>query len=79
MVTTKLIGALLVICGLLYMAGAALYRGRMSEPHSSRGESAGLEPRHRGLRFLGLKANWPGLVVAALGALMLLIPSVEGP
>jgi hypothetical protein len=75
MLTTKLIGALFVFCGLLYMAGIAVYRGQMSEPHSSNGESAGLEPRHRGLRFLGLKANWPGLVVAAVGAVMLLLPS----
>jgi len=74
MVTTKLIGALLVFCGLLYMAGVAVYRGRMSEPHSSNGESAGLEPRQRGLRFLGLKANWPGLLAAVVGALMLLLP-----
>ncbi|UXN60205.1 hypothetical protein [Phyllobacterium zundukense] len=75
MLTTKFIGALFVVCGLLYMAGATVYRGRMSEPHSSNNESAGLEPRHRGLRFLGLKANWPGLVVAAVGAVMLLLPS----
>ncbi|MBB3147974.1 hypothetical protein FHS21_004415 [Phyllobacterium trifolii] len=75
MLTTKLVGALFVVCGLLYMAGIAVYRGQMSEPHSSNGESAGLEPRHRGLRFLGLKANWPGLVVAAVGAVMLLLPS----
>jgi hypothetical protein len=75
MLTTKLIGALFVFCGLLYMAGIAVYRGQMSEPHSSNDESAGLEPRHRGLRFLGLKANWPGLVVAAVGAVMLLLPS----
>ncbi|MDR6635972.1 hypothetical protein J2X72_004786 [Phyllobacterium sp. 1468] len=75
MLTTKLIGALFVFCGLLYMAGIAVYRGKMSEPHSRNGESAGLEPPHRGMRFLGLKANWPGLVVAAIGALMLLLPS----
>lgn len=75
MLATKLIGALFVFCGLLYMAGIAVYRGRMSEPHSSNGESAGLEPRHRGLRFLGLRANWPGLLVAAVGAVMLLLPS----
>jgi hypothetical protein len=75
LLTTKLIGALFVFCGLLYMAGIAVYRGQMSEPHSSNDESAGLEPRHRGLRFLGLKANWPGLVVAAVGAVMLLLPS----
>ena len=76
MVTTTLIGALLVTCGLLYMAGAAIFRGRMSEPHSSNGEPSGLEPHHRGLRFLGLKANWPGLLIAVIGTLMLLFPLV---
>ena len=38
MLTTKLIGALFVVCGLLYMAGIAVYRGQMSEPHSSNDE-----------------------------------------
>jgi hypothetical protein len=78
MVITTLIGALLVTCGLLYMAGAAIYRGGMTEPHSSPRDLAGLtlEPGHRGLRFLGLKANWPGLLIAAIGALMLLFPLV---
>lgn len=75
---TRAVGALLVTCGLLYMAGAAIYRGRLTESHSSPREPAGLtlEPRHRGLRFLGLKANWPGLLIAAIGTLMLLFPLV---
>lgn len=78
MATTTLVGALLVTCGLLYMAGVAIYRGRLTDAHSSPHEPAGLtlEPRHRGLRFLGLKANWPGLLIAAIGALMLLLPTV---
>jgi hypothetical protein len=76
MVTTKLIGALLVACGILYMAVAAIYRGRLTDPHASPGDPAGptLEPRRHGMGFLGLKANWPGLVIAAIGALMLLLP-----
>lgn len=77
MVTTTLVGALLVTCGLLYMAGVAIYRGRMTDPNSSpREQGLTLEPRHRGLRFLGLRANWPGLLIAAIGALMLLFPVV---
>ncbi|PSH65663.1 hypothetical protein CU102_19400 [Phyllobacterium brassicacearum] len=78
MVLATLVGALLVTCGLLYMAGAAIYRGRLTESRSSPREPAGLtlEPRHRSLRFLGLKANWPGLLIAAIGALMLLFPLV---
>lgn len=71
-------GIVLRDCGLLYMAGAAIYRGRLTESHSSPRGPAGLtlEPRHRGQRFLGLKANWPGLLIAAIGALMLLFPLV---
>jgi hypothetical protein len=78
MAITTLVGALFVTCGILYMAGAAIYRGRLTDAHSSSGEPSGLtlEPRHRGLRFLGLKANWPGLLIAVIGALMLLFPAV---
>jgi hypothetical protein len=68
------IGALLVICGLLYMARTAIFRGEMSEPHTAADDPVGvtLEPSRRGLRFLGLTANWPGLALMAIGALMLL-------
>ncbi|MFN3625499.1 MAG: hypothetical protein ACK4TP_15730 [Hyphomicrobium sp.] len=70
-----MIGALLILTGIVYMAGAAIYRGRMSDPHIDPIEDAPtLEPRHRGMRFLGLKANWPGLLLVAIGAIMLLLP-----
>ena len=74
MFTVELLGALLVLGGLVYLAAAALFRGRMSDP-SANPDDAGkrtLEPRHRGLGFLGWRANWPGVVMAALGALLLL-------
>ena len=75
MLTSPLIGALLILTGIVYMAGTAIYRGRMSDPHIDPVEDAPtLEPRHRGLRFLGLKANWPGLLLVAVGAIMLLLP-----
>ena len=75
MLTIPLIGALLILTGIVYMAGAAIYRGRMSDPHIDPVEDAPtLEPRHRGLRFLGLRANWPGLLLVAIGAIMLLVP-----
>ena len=68
------IGALLVICGVLFMARAAIFRGNMSEPHATATQPGGvtLEPNRRGLRFLGLGANWPGILMMAVGALMLL-------
>ena len=31
-----------------------------------------LEPSRRGLRFLGITANWPGLLMLAAGAVLLL-------
>lgn len=78
MATTTLIGALLVACGVVYMAIAAIFRGRMTDAHSSPGDPAGptLEPRRAGLGFLGVKANWPGVLIAAIGLVLLLIPAM---
>lgn len=81
--TLILIGALLFMGGVIYMAGAALTRGRLSDPapvHAapdSRTPNLAtpgptLEPQRRGLRFLGLGANWPGLLMIAAGAVLLL-------
>jgi uncharacterized membrane protein HdeD (DUF308 family) len=72
------IGAMLILAGVVYMAGAAIYRGRMSDPHINPSDDAPtLEPRHPGLRFLGWKANWPGLLMIVLGGVMLLLPASE--
>ena len=73
MVAIPLIGALLLLCGVVYMAGAAIYRGRMSDPHSNPNGPRTLEPRHRGLGFLGVGANWPGLLMIVIGGLVLLL------
>lgn len=72
------LGALLVIGGVVYMARAAIFRDRMSDPRPNANDTAPptLEPRHRGLGFLGLKANWPGLLMIALGFILLLAPLV---
>lgn len=79
--TTTVIGALLVAGGLVYMAMAAIFRGRMTEPHADAGDPAGrtLEPRREShMGFLGVRANWPGLVIAGIGVLMLLLPPIFG-
>jgi hypothetical protein len=75
MVPIVWIGALLFICGMLLIARTAIFRGDMSEPHASADDQAGvtLEPSHRGLRFLGFAQNWPGIALAVVGALMLLL------
>ena len=74
MFAVELLGALLLLGGVVYMAWAALYRGKMSDPAANPGDAGRrtLEPRHRGLGFLGWRANWPGLVMAAVGAFLLL-------
>ena len=65
------LGALLVLGGLLYMARAAIWRGSLSGPGSSRPVRGTLEPRRRGVGFLGLEANWPGILLMAIGAILL--------
>ena len=66
------LGALLVISGVLFMAAQTIWRGRLSgRRFRSRSTSDTLEPQGRGSGF-GLVANWPGLALMALGALLLL-------
>ncbi|EHK56088.1 hypothetical protein [Allomesorhizobium alhagi] len=67
------LGALLFVIGIVLLAGQAIYRGRMSEPGpAGLGSRNTLEPAHRGVRFMGLGSNWPGLVLVALGAILLI-------
>jgi hypothetical protein len=66
------IGALLFICGLLFLFWEALGQRRLSDPHKLDQESPTLEPRRQGLRFLGLNRNWPGLGLMAVGAILLI-------
>lgn len=76
MATITIIGALLVACGVVLMALAAMKSGRLSDSRASPGDPAGttLEPQRRGMGFLGLKSNWPGLLLAALGVALLIVP-----
>lgn len=77
------IGALLTVAGIVYMAGAVLRRGRLSDPAPVSAASdrptpnlatpgPTLEPRRRGLGFLGLSQNWPGLLMMGIGVILLL-------
>ena len=72
------VGALLLIAGIVLIAGAAIARGRLSDPHHNTGDTAGrtLEPRHKRVGSLGSSVNWPGLLLVALGGLMLLSPLI---
>jgi hypothetical protein len=87
--TVILIGALLTVAGVVYMATAAIRRGRLSDPASVRTmpdrpmpnlatPGPTLEPRRRGLGFLGLSQNWPGLLMMLVGLLLLLSVVVIG-
>ncbi|GLQ53129.1 hypothetical protein [Devosia nitrariae] len=76
MATFTILGAVLVACGVVMMALAAIKSGRLSDSRASPDDPAGttLEPQRRSMGFLGLKANWPGLLVAAVGVAFLVVP-----
>ena len=65
------LGALLVLGGFLYLARSAIWRGPLSGPESSRPVRETLEPPRRSMRFLGLATNWPGILLMAVGAVLL--------
>lgn len=69
-----LIGAALIIGGLVFLLQPALRR-KPSDPHLMPQGGATLEPRRQGLRFLGLSRNWPALAIIAVGALLLVFGS----
>jgi hypothetical protein len=67
-------GALLVVVGLVELAGPLIWRGRLSGKRSRAATVADntLEPDKPGAGFT-LAASWPGLALIALGALLLLV------
>lgn len=65
------LGALLVLGGILYTARTAIWRGPLSRPYSSRPVRDTLEPLRRGMGFLGFETNWPGILLMAIGAILL--------
>ena len=67
------VGALLLIAGVVYMAAQPLWRGRLSSPKGSHlGQPTDTLEPSRPSRGFGLKANWPGLALAAAGGILLL-------
>src|ERR1700687_4069310 len=71
------LGALLVLIGVVYMAAQPLWRGRLSGGRRLRSgkPSDTLEPQRPASGF-GIKSNWPGLAMFALGAAFLLAGAV---
>ena len=67
------LGALLMLGGVLYTARAAIWRGPLSGRDSSRPVRGTLEPPTRSMRFLGVETNWPGILLMAIGAVLLVL------
>jgi hypothetical protein len=65
------LGVLLVFGGVLQMAFQPIWRGRLSGIRRLRSGRDTLEPERPGSGF-GIKSNWPGLVLVALGGAFLL-------
>ena len=71
------LGAVLILIGVVFMALQPLRRGQLSGGQLRGGRlrsaqaSDTLEPR-RPARGFGLKSNWPGLALVALGAVLVL-------
>ncbi|WP_088346854.1 MULTISPECIES: hypothetical protein [Rhodomicrobium] len=68
------LGALLILCGVLFMALQPILGGRFSRLRRVRPARPGntLEPEQPA-SGLGFSANWPGLAMLALGAVLLLV------
>ncbi len=70
-------GAILFVSGLLYTATQPIWRGRLSggKVYSAQPVEGTLEPSRPGAGF-GLRTNWPGLGLIALGALLMLVGAI---
>ncbi len=71
------LGVIVFVSGLLYTATQPIWRGRLSggQVRSARPAEGTLEPPRPGAGF-GLKTNWPGLALMALGTLLMLAGAI---
>jgi hypothetical protein len=69
------LGVLLVFGGVLQMAYQPIWKGRLSGRMRLRSGLETLEPERPGAGF-GLKSNWPGLALVALGGAFLFAGAV---
>ncbi|MDQ8731594.1 hypothetical protein [Bradyrhizobium sp. LHD-71] len=67
-----LLGALLVLGGLVLLATPPIWRGRLSDLRRTSAAEPTLEPSRPGAGF-SLKENWPGLALVVLGGALLLV------
>ena len=71
------LGALLILGGVVLMAEQTIFGGRLSGRfRRSSSPLRTLEPREPGGGF-GLAAQWPGLIMIALGALLLIVAAAS--
>jgi drug/metabolite transporter (DMT)-like permease len=71
-----LLGALLVVAGVVLMAAPPIWRGRLSGRRTSAPRAGDtLEPREPGAGF-ELKQEWPGLAMVLLGVVLLVVGAV---
>ena len=77
MFSVDCLGAPLLLAALVHLAYTAINRGKISDPASNLGDAGKrtLEPRRRGLGFLGWKANWPGLALGIAARLLAVLSS----
>jgi hypothetical protein len=67
------IGALLIVCGVLYGAAQALWAGRLSDARLSSSKRTGisLEPQQSTKSF-SFKSHWPAFALILLGSILIL-------
>ncbi|MGY8684055.1 hypothetical protein Q2941_40770 [Bradyrhizobium sp. UFLA05-153] len=70
------LGVLLFFGGVLQMAYQPIWRDRLSGRKRLRSGGETLEPERPGSGF-GIKSNWPGLVLVALGGAFLLAGTIS--
>jgi hypothetical protein len=81
MIFLQVFGALLALAGIVYMAMAAIKRGKLSDPGPNPNDTVQptLEPQHRSMRFLGLSVNWPGLAMFVAGLALIILSWLLAP
>lgn len=72
-----LIGALLVVLGILFLVKGALGSRPLSNPHRTPTGNRTLEPKGQKLQFLGLSRNWVGFLLIAIGLVSIAVGSLS--
>ena len=67
------VGALLILCGVVYGAAQALWRGRLSDARRGGTTRAGasLEPQ-QSPRSFSFKTHWPAFALILIGGILIL-------